>query len=173
MNSIVQSQYYHSQSTNTVTVLPHVHSHSTILVKIQYCPGGYPAPQLLQSRSQHLVSHGVQVVEDDLLQVHLDLLHLPEDDSPLPLDLLLAEGGVGQDVREDLHGAVQVAGEALGVEYGLLPAGVGVEVSAHVLDLQLEVGLGPLGGSLEGHVLQEVGHAVVGRCLVPVGGRRE
>ena len=47
----------------------------------------------------------------------------------------LSEGGVGEDVREDLHGAVQVAGEALGIEHGLLPAGVGVQVRAHVLHL--------------------------------------
>jgi fructose-1-phosphate kinase PfkB-like protein len=47
------------------------------------------------------------------------------------------------------------------------PGGIGIEVSAHILYLQLQVGLGPLGGSLEGHVLQEVGHAIVGRCLIP------
>ena len=101
----------------------------------------------------------MEVVEHDLLQVHLHLLHLPQDHAPLPLDLLLweqeleeqevqeqkqeqevrvqhlSEGGVGEDVGEDLHGLVEVPGEALRVEHRLLPAGVRVQVSAHVLHL--------------------------------------
>ena len=114
-----------------------------------------------------LVGDCVKMVENNLLQVHLDLLHLSQDNTTLTLDLLLAEGGVGQDVTQDLDGSVKVARQTLCVEDGLLPAGVGVQVSAHVLHLQLEAGLGPLGGSFEGHVLQKVSHSIVGRCLVP------
>ena len=47
-----------------------------------------------------------------------------------------------------------------------VPGGVSVEVSSHVLNLKLELCLGPLGGAFEGHVLQEVGYAVVGCRLV-------
>ena len=36
-----------------------------------------------------------------------------------------------------------------------------------VLDLKLEVSLRPLGCPLEGHVLQEVGDAVIGGGFVP------
>ena len=50
------------------------------------------------------------------------ILFSPENDAPLPLDLLLTEGAVGQDVRENLHGTLHVPG------------------------------LGPLAGALEGHV---------------------
>lgn len=34
-------------------------------------------------------------------------------------------------------------------------------MGSQILDLQFEVGLRPLGRALEGHVLKEVGHAVV------------
>ena len=56
-----------------------------------------------------LVGHCVQVVKDDLLQVHLDLLHLAQDNPTLTLNLLLAKRGVGEDVAQDLYGAVKVA----------------------------------------------------------------
>ena len=48
----------------------------------------------------------------------------PENDAPLPLNLLLAEGAVGQDVREDLHGALHVLAskQLLGADQGLAQA---------------------------------------------------
>jgi hypothetical protein len=70
----------------------------------------------------HLVGDSVEMVEDHLLQVHLDLLHLSEDDAALPLNLLLPEGGVGEDVGEDLHRPLHVLSQALRVENRLLPA---------------------------------------------------
>ena len=100
-----------------------------------------------------LVGDCVQVVKDDLLKVHLHLLHLAQDNPTLALNLLLAECGVGEDVAQDLDSAVQVAREAFGVEDGLLPAGVGIQVSSHVLNLKLQPGLGSLGSAFEGHVL--------------------
>merc|ERR1719285_1277747 len=100
-----------------------------------------------------LVGDCVQVVKDDLLQVHLDLLHLAQDNPTLALNLLLAECGVGEDVTQDFDSAVQVAREAFGVEDSLLPAGVGIQVSSHVLNLKLQTGLGSLGSAFEGHVL--------------------
>ena len=48
-----------------------------------------------------------------------------------------------------------------------LPGGVGIEVCTHIFDLKLKFGLGPLRGSLEGHVLQEVCNTVVRCILVP------
>ena len=47
------------------------------------------------------------------------------------------------------------------------PRCVSVEMGSHVFDLELQIGLGPLGRALEGHVLQEVGNAVVLSSLVP------
>ena len=43
-------------------------------------------------------------------------------------------------------------------------------MAAHVLDLHLEGLLGPLAGALEGHVLEEMGRAVVGGRLVARSG---
>ena len=114
-----------------------------------------------------LVGDCVKMVENNLLQVHLDLLHLSQDNTTLTLNLLLAEGGVGQDVTQDLDGSVKVARQTLCVEDGLLPAGVGVQVSAHVLHLELKPCLGSLGGALEGHVLEEMCHTIVGGILIP------
>ena len=111
------------------------------------------------------------MVEDDLLQVHFHLLHLPQDDAPLPLDGRVLKLGVLQNVGENFHGLAfrqrrldmtfseqcplvsvscltHVPRETFGVEDGLLARGVGVEVGAHVLDLQLQGALRALGGSL-------------------------
>ena len=100
-----------------------------------------------------LVGDCVQVVKDDLLQVHLDLLHLAQDNPTLALNLFLAECGVGEDVAQDFNSAIQVAREAFGIEDSLLPAGVRIQVSSHVLNLKLQPGLGSLGSAFEGHVL--------------------
>merc|ERR1719411_523395 len=88
-----------------------------------------------------LVGHGVEVVEHHVLQVHLNLLHLSEDDPSVPLDLLGAEGAVGEDVGENLHCSLGISGQTFSVEDSLLPAGVGVQVSSHVLPLQLSLSI--------------------------------
>ena len=69
----------------------------------------------------YLIGHSVEVVEDDLLEVHLDLLTLAEDDAALPLNLLLAQGGVGEDVGEDLDRSLHIIRQTLGIEHCLLP----------------------------------------------------
>lgn len=47
-----------------------------------------------------------------------------------------------------------------------VPRGVSIQVGPHVLNFRLEPRLGALLRSFEGHVLQEMGHAVVLRRLV-------
>ena len=56
-----------------------------------------------------LVGDCMQVVKDNLLKVHLHLLHLAQDNSTLALNLLLAKCGVGEDVAQDLDRAIEVA----------------------------------------------------------------
>merc|ERR1719234_1883448 len=85
----------------------------------------------------------------------------------LALNLLLAKCRVGEDIAQNLYGAIQVTGEAFGIEDGLFPAGVGIQMSSHVLNLKPQPGLGSLGSAFESHVLQEVCHSVVGSILVP------
>lgn len=65
-----------------------------------------------------------------------------------------------EDVADDVDGDGDVLAEALGVVDSLLARGVGVEVCAEVLDLELECVLRAPAGALEGHVLQEVGGPV-------------
>ena len=98
-------------------------------------------------------SNSVQVVENDLLQLLVNLLLLPEDNIPLPFDGILLQLGVLQDVRDDTDGAGHVLLESLGVVDGLLSRSVGVQVGTNVLDLELKGTLGSVLGSLESHVL--------------------
>lgn len=112
----------------------------------------------------------VKAVEDDLLLLLLDLLHLAEDDIAFAVDGCGVEGGVLKDVAEDLHSLGDVLLEHLGVVDGLLTRGVGVEVATHVLDLHLELSLSAVGGALEGHVLEEVRDTVVLLSLVSAAG---
>ena len=99
-------------------------------------------------------SDGVQVVKDDLFQLLVDLFLLSENDIPLPLDRVLFQLRVLQNVRDDADGAGNVLLERLGVVDGLFTRSVGVQVGTNVLDLELESSLGSVLGSLEGHVLR-------------------
>lgn len=95
----------------------------------------------------------MQVVKDNLFILLLDLFLLPENDIALPLDRRLFKLGVLENVGEDVDGLGDVLVERLGVVDGLLAGGVGVEVGAEVFDFQLELGLRPGLGALEGEVL--------------------
>jgi hypothetical protein len=106
------------------------------------------------------------VVEDDLLHLLINLLLLPYNDVPFPLNSPLLELRVLEDIRDDVDGLGHVLAEGLGVVDGLLAGGVGVEVGAEVLDLELKCVLGAAASALEGHVLEEVSSArgLVGLC---------
>lgn len=95
-------------------------------------------PSFPQEPMLTLESDCVQVVEDDLLVLLVNLLLLPQDDVPLPLNSRLLQLGVLQDVGDDVDGLVNVLTERLGVVDGLLARGVCVEVGTKVLDLDLE-----------------------------------
>ena len=108
---------------------------------------------------------GVQVVENDLLELLVDLLLLAENDVALALDGLGVELGVLEDVGKDVDGLGHVVVEGLGVVDGVFALSnvhqhskaqslwvsyrsVGIQVAAHVLDLELELVLCALLGSL-------------------------
>lgn len=67
-----------------------------------------------------LESGGVEVVEDDLLNLLLDLLGLAEDDVALALDGALLELGVLEDVGEDVDALRNVGVDGLGEVDGVL-----------------------------------------------------
>ena len=64
---------------------------------------------------------GVQVVEDDLLELLVDLLLLTQDHITLPLDRGGLQLGVLEDVGQDVNGLRNVRVEGLGVVDGVLP----------------------------------------------------
>ena len=109
---------------------------------------------------------GVQVVKDNLVELLLDLLGLAQDHVTFPLNGRRLELGVLEDIGEDVdalgHIVVEGPGEVDGVlalysrVSGVGPVdgpymthrGVSVQVATHVLDLELELRLGPLLGAL-------------------------
>lgn len=89
------------------------------------------------------------MVEYDLLILLVNLLLLAEDDVPLALDGRRLELRVLENVRDDVNSLVYVLAESLGVVDCLLARGVGIEVSAEVLDLELEGMLRASSGACE------------------------
>ena len=116
------------------------------------------------------IGGGLEVVEDDVVGRVVGLPDLLQDHAALALHLLRREGGMGEDVAQDVGGERQVVLQHLGVVGGVLPRRVGVEVAADILDLPRDGGSVALLGALEGHVLQEVGHAVLLGAFVPGAG---
>lgn len=90
----------------------------------------------------------MQVVKDNLLHHLVDLLLLSQNDISLPLNGRLLELAVLEDIADDVDCFWDVVPEGLCVVYGLLARGVGVQVGAEVLDLELESVLGALAGTL-------------------------
>ena len=77
----------------------------------------------------------LEVVEDDVVRRVVRLADLLQDHAALALQLLGLEGGVGQDVADDVGGERGVLLQHLHVVGGLLARGVGVDVAADRLDL--------------------------------------
>ena len=70
-----------------------------------------------------LVSGGVKVVEDNLLELLVNLLLLTEDHVPLTLNSTRLELGVLKDVGEDINGLGNIVVEGLGVVNGVFSLG--------------------------------------------------
>mmetsp|Transcript_7353 Transcript_7353/g.16032 ORF Transcript_7353/g.16032 Transcript_7353/m.16032 type:complete len:207 (+) Transcript_7353:702-1322(+) len=112
----------------------------------------------------------VEVIEDQLLVGLIHLSHLAEYHVPFPIHRARIQFGRQQYIGQYVHGARHVLLEHLGEVHGLLPAGVRVQVSAHVFDFDFQLVLGAFGRSLEGHVFEEVCRAVVvGRFVAGAG----
>ncbi len=89
--------------------------------------------------------------------VHLDLF---EDDALFAGDVLGGEGGVQDEVGEEIKRRGKVLVQDFDVEADGLLAGEGVEIAADGVDLAGELLGGARGGAFEDHVLDEVGDAV-------------
>ena len=113
------------------------------------------------------ISTFLKVIEDDVVRRVVGLADLLQDHCALTLELLWIEGGVLQDVREDIESERHIFLQYLRVISGALAGGVGVEVTANRLDLFGDIaGAAPF-GALEGHVLEKMRGAVDGRRFVP------
>src|SRR5262245_28825113 len=92
---------------------------------------------------------------------------LLQDDLALTLELLLGVARQLQDIRENIESDADIGFEHPGKVGGGLQAGGGVELAADRLDLLGDIaGAAPL-RALEGHVLEQMGDAVLGQGLVP------
>src|SRR5262249_54452105 len=84
----------------------------------------------------------------------------------LGVGAVAVEAGVLKDVGENVDGKLDVLLQHLRVIGGVLARGIGVQVPAHGLDLGGDVKRAAAFRALEGHVLQEMRHAVDRRRLV-------
>jgi len=109
----------------------------------------------------------MEVVENNLFQLLVDLLLLPQYNIPLPFDGRRVKLGVLKDITDDIDSLWDILLEALGVVDGLFPRCVSVEVGTNVLNFKFQSVLGTTTGPLEGHVLEEMSGSVGGIGLRP------
>jgi len=108
---------------------------------------------------------GEELVDEVVGVVFVDL-DLFEDDALFLGDVVGREGGVQDEVGEEVERGGDVFVEDLDVETDGLFAGEGVEIATDGVDFAGEVLGGAGGGALEDHVLDEVRDAVGGGGLV-------
>ena len=99
--------------------------------------------------------------------VHADLL---QDHPPLGLHVGVVEPGVEEHVAQDVRRPGQVGVQHPGIEAGALLGGEGVDLAAHGVHLLRQLGGGAAPGSLEEHVLDEMGRPVLPRALMAGAG---
>jgi len=96
----------------------------------------------------------VEVIEYNFLELLVDFLLFPQNNIPLPLDRTSVQFRVLQDIRQDVNSSRDILVECLGVVDGLFSRSVGVQVSTHVFNFQLQSSLITGLGSLECEVLR-------------------
>lgn len=102
----------------------------------------------------------MEVVENNFFQLLVNLLLLPQYNIPLSFDCRRVQLGVLKDVADNVNSLRHILLEALGIVDSLFSRCVGVEMGTNVLNLELQSVLGATAGTLEGHVLKEVGGSV-------------
>jgi hypothetical protein len=102
------------------------------------------------------------MVKDNFFKLLVNFLLFPQNDVSLPLNRGILQLGILEDITDDVHALSNVFPERLGVVNRLFPGSVGIQVSAEVLDFQLQPVLASLVGSLESHVFQEVSGPIGG-----------
>lgn len=108
----------------------------------------------------------LEMVEHDIVRRVVRLADLLQDDAALALEFRRIEGGMAEDVADDVDTEGEILLQQLDVIGGLLARGVGVDVAADILDRLGDGGGTPALGALEGHVFEEMRDAVFRRRLV-------
>ncbi len=113
--------------------------------------------------SQRLGGKGglLEAVEHDVVWRIVRLPDLLQDHAALALKLLRLEGGVGQDVTDDVGGQRGIFLQYLGVIGGLFAGRVGVQMAAHRLDFLGDLRRRAAFGAFERHMLQEMRDAIL------------
>ena len=99
----------------------------------------------------------LKIIEDQLGGVVFIAVYLFEDDAPFLVDLMLREGAVEDDVGEQFECACKVLLQEGRVHHRLLLVGEGVKVAPDILHAVEYVPGAASRGTLEQHVLHEVG----------------
>ena len=124
-------------------------------------------------RTQHRAAEGLfgkggflEEIEDHVVGGVVGLVDLLDDDALFAGQFVLVHHRMLQDVGDDVDGQFQVFFKDLGVVRGVFAGRIGVQVAADGLDLLGDL-LGVAAfGALEGHVLQQMRHAVDPGVLV-------
>ena len=102
----------------------------------------------------------MKVIENNLFQLLVDLLLLPKDDIPLTLNSRAIKLRVLKDITNNINRLSHIFPEALRIINGLFPRGVGIQMGAKVLNLQLESVLASFIRTLESHMLKEMSSTI-------------
>mmetsp|Transcript_27330 Transcript_27330/g.66470 ORF Transcript_27330/g.66470 Transcript_27330/m.66470 type:complete len:354 (-) Transcript_27330:110-1171(-) len=112
----------------------------------------------------------MEAIKYHLFNLALNFLHLAKNGTFLPINEILIEVGILEDVGKDLHCLSSIFLKNAGKKYGLLPGGISVQVTTHVLNLHLQSRLGAGFGPFEEHVLKKVSNSVVLLSFVAAAG---
>ena len=113
------------------------------------------SPQWM-SGEQHLL----EIVEDEFLRRVFVALYLIDDDLYFLVHLVLGEGAVEHDVREQFGSPFEVFAEKSGIDHHLLLVRVGIQVAAHMLHAVQYVPGSSVGSALEQHVFYKMRHSL-------------
>ena len=106
------------------------------------------------------------MIEDDVVGRVFRGTDLLQDHMLLALQLLLVESRIDENVGEKIDGERHVVLEDAGIIGGRFDTGRGIELAADILDLFGDLaGTAPV-GALEGHMLEEMGNAMLALGLV-------
>lgn len=119
------------------------------------------------------VAGAVQQQEGHTARVILELAELLLDHTPLALQFISGEAAVQHDIGQPLHKGRQIARQALDMKGGVVLVGVGIDLGAQRLGVEIDALAVALGRALEGHVLHHMADAVQPRALVQAAGANE